>query len=263
MNSFYEHAADSKEVLNIFEHNTTSIGTHFHPSIEFVYTVSGKTDFFYDGYHYTVGQDEIYAVPSMIIHGNSSIGENQIISIVFAKEFFKTFENDFPNQFFQPVLSNHEKNRNILNLIKDCIHAWVKHNYNIPRIKKLAFINSFLYELTEIYPLRPITEQKTSSLIIDALSYINENYSQPITLNELAKKFHYSAPHFSVLFNKYVGINLHSYINNIRIQKVLEMKSNPKNSQSLISIALDCGFNSQASFYRALQQYRQNYPSNM
>ena len=65
------------------------------------------------------------------------------------------------------------------------------------------------------------------------------------------------------LFNKYVGINLHSYINNIRIQKVLEMKSNPKNSQSLISIALDCGFNSQASFYRALQQYRQNYPSNM
>ena len=27
MNSFYEHAADSKEVLNIFEHNTTSIGT--------------------------------------------------------------------------------------------------------------------------------------------------------------------------------------------------------------------------------------------
>lgn len=262
MESFYESEADSKELLNIFEHNSTSIGAHFHSSIEFVYAVSGKTDFFYNGHHYTVNQNEIYAVPSQIVHGNSYIGKNEIISVIFSKEFFKTFEKDFPNQFFHPVLTNHEKNKNILLLIRDCIHAWVKHNYNIPRIKKSAFINSLLYELTEIYPLRPITEQKTNSLIIDVLSYINENYSQPLALTDLAKKYNYSAPHFSVLFNKFVGTSLHAYINNIRIQKVLEITSDPNNSQSVITTALNCGFNSQASFYRALQQYRQNNPLN-
>lgn len=256
MDFFYESVADGNWLLNIFEHDSTSIETHFHSSIEFLYNLDGKTKFFYSGTHYILEADDIYAVPSRIAHANACIGKNRIVSIVFSKEYFNFFENDYPGLFFAPVLTNREKNKKLRGLIFDYFQASAENGDHTPLIGKSAFVNTFLYELTKIYPLRPITEKKTNTLVIDILSFIHQNYTQPLTLELLANKFNYAPPYFSSIFNKYIGMHLHTYINNYRIKKVMELLSDHQ-PHNIISTALNCGFNSQASFYRALQKYKQ------
>ena len=64
MSSFYETEADRHDYMLIFPFTSSSVGAHFHKSLEFVYCLEGKTEFFIDGTRYVLNKDEIYTVPS-------------------------------------------------------------------------------------------------------------------------------------------------------------------------------------------------------
>ena len=133
-------------------------------------------------------------------------------------------------------------------------HEW---NYNdIPFLLRQALINEFLYEITKIYDLRPIKPKDLHNLIMEILLYINQHYNENFTLESLASRYNYSPKYFSELFNKNVGCNLTTYINNVRIDKALLQLNDPNNKESITSVAFAHGFNSLATFYRALQRKR-------
>ena len=254
---FYEIQSDLENTLNVFCHDTTSIDPHFHSSIEFVYVLDGNMDFFFNGTHTVLGADDMYAVPSWQPHGNSSVGNNRICSVVFSVNFMKFFRKDHPNEFFPSVLSDRAENRKILGTILDYMACEQKHRGNVPFMKKTAFVNTLLYELAEIYPPVPVTEDKGSSLIIDILAYIEQNYTQPITTESLAKHFHYSTSYISSIFNKFVRCNVPSYVNKLRINK-MQKTDRDKNDRKIIDLALNSGFNSPAAYYRTLDKIKKD-----
>ena len=258
MLSFYEHIVDSKYFLSVLQHKTTSINPHFHNSIEFVYAVEGKTEVFIGENKYILNPHELYAVPSNIIHSNKNIGENHIYSIVFSKSFFKSFEFDYPKLFFPATLKNHEQNKKLLlPMLEEYHDSWIKHKQAPPTIKKQAFIFNFLYTLTTLYNLSPISNLKHNQIITSILTYIDEHYAEDLNLETLAKQFNYSPQYFSSLFNKNLHINLNNYINTIRLQKVQEILNNKTQDLPISTIAMDCGFQSLATFYRALNKCKE------
>ncbi len=92
-----------------------------------------------------------------------------------------------------------------------------------------------------------------SSLNLEhVLSYINKNYSEPITLNELAKEANLSPYYFTRLFSKETGFTPHQFIiiTRINIAKFLLKTS----TQSIKEIAFSCGFNSESSFCSAFKK---------
>ena len=61
------------------------------------------------------------------------------------------------------------------------------------------------------------------------------------------------------MFSKYLKMDIRNFINNLRIQNYLELKSKPENKdKSVTEIAMLCGFNSSATFYRAFNKYTEN-----
>lgn len=262
MSSFYETEADRNDYMLIFPFTSSSVGAHFHKSLEFVYCLEGKTEFFIDGTRYVLNKDEIYAVPSYSVHYNKNLGENKILSFVFAHHYFHDFEKSYPNLIFPPILTNQESNRKIRDFLEDFFHFFVKNDYNyqnIPFLKRQAIINEFLYELVKIYPLEPLNNKKLNNVILDILTYINLHYKEQLTVNIVADHFGYCPQYFSEIFNKHVGCNFNTYINNIRIENVLNELKTPNNKKTLTSIVFDHGFNSLATFYRALNRKKENH----
>ena len=257
MNSIYETDADHNDYMLIFPFTSLSVDAHFHKSLEFVYCLEGTTEVFIDGTRYLLNADEIYTIPSYFIHYNKNIGPNKILSFVFSHNYFHDFEKSYPGLTFPLLLLNHEKNREIRVLLEDAFTLLTKNEYNyenIPFLKRQAVINEFLYNLANIYSLTKHPTKKVTNVILDVLTYINIHYKEKLTVNTLADTFGYSPQHFSEIFNKHVGYNFNTYINNIRIKHALLKLNDPNNKKSHTEIAFECGFNSLATFYRALNK---------
>ena len=55
------------------------------------------------------------------------------------------------------------------------------------------------------------------------MEYINDNYTKPLLLKDLAKKFFINESYCCFLFNKHVGMSFSKYLNKLRIEKAMRI----------------------------------------
>ena len=84
------------------------------------------------------------------------------------------------------------------------------------------------------------------------LQYIDEHYRQDITLGETAECIRMSETAFSRYFSRFMGVGFASYVMNKRIQTAIYLLRSSR--KTVLEIALECGFNSAASFYKAFKK---------
>ena len=91
------------------------------------------------------------------------------------------------------------------------------------------------------------------------LSYINENYSSPIRLDELSSLVNLNTQYFCRYFKENIGKTATEYINEIRIEKAAAslLETNDK----IITIAQDAGFDNIGYFIRRFRQVKGVTPS--
>ena len=77
-----------------------------------------------------------------------------------------------------------------------------------------------------------------------------------LTLTELAHRLRTNPSVLSRVINSGCGQNFNDFVNSYRVEAFKEAVKNPKNKHlSLLGIALDCGFNSKATFNRAFKKF--------
>ena len=95
--------------------------------------------------------------------------------------------------------------------------------------------------------------EKELEQISDVLIYINENYTENISLTEIAHKMHISVSHFCKIFKSATGKSFVDYINSRRLYEAESLLR--KNQQSIIEIAMLVGFSSVAYFDRLFKRH--------
>ncbi|WP_297332426.1 AraC family transcriptional regulator [Flavobacterium sp.] len=87
-------------------------------------------------------------------------------------------------------------------------------------------------------------------------------YENPeLSLPELAHCMKLNIHYLSRLINKGVNLNFNDYINKYRIEAVIDKFKNGEHKEStFIGIAIDCGFNSKATFNRAFKKHTGTTP---
>jgi AraC-like DNA-binding protein len=83
-----------------------------------------------------------------------------------------------------------------------------------------------------------------------------------LSLKDLAHQIGCPASVVSTVINQGFGQNFRNLVNSYRVNAVQEMLQNPPSHLSLLGIALECGFNSEASFYRTFRQFTGLSPNN-
>ena len=120
---------------------------------------------------------------------------------------------------------------------------------------KIMFISElmckFIDEISQLV-LRIRDDQNSKYIINKVVEYIEKNYSSKVTLEDIAVHINLSKQYISFLFKKETGVNISSYIINLRIDKAKEMIIKGEDSMKVIYQRV--GFTDQQYFYKTFKK---------
>ena len=100
--------------------------------------------------------------------------------------------------------------------------------------------------------------EKVDAHIIKKQRYLDPN----LGLEELANELDMSATHLSKIINTYSDYNFSDYINSLRIKQAKKLLNDDSFCRyTIVSIGLECGFNSKSTFYSAFKKFTSQTPS--
>lgn len=109
------------------------------------------------------------------------------------------------------------------------------------------------------------TEQMQSLRHI--LDYIDEHFSEKITLQELSALAGLTPPYFSAFFKQAMGISLWNYISSRRIDRAIQLLASGDRKRNMLDVAAECGFNNSANFNKTFKKFTgvtpREYKNNM
>ncbi len=133
--------------------------------------------------------------------------------------------------------------------------------------KELQFYSTLLNFLSQLQQeSRRWEEEETQNVsahnlqaISQSIAYLEENYSQKCTLDELAHAANFSPIYFHKLFKNITGQSPAEYLLRFRITKAQELLA--ATDLPLCDIALQCGFTSQSYFNYVFRREKQCTPA--
>lgn len=93
----------------------------------------------------------------------------------------------------------------------------------------------------------------------EAKKYIEQNYAEPLTLDDLASRYQLNSTYFSNKFKNINGIGFKEYLNNIRIIHAERLLL--ETTKSITQIALECGYESSNYFGDVFRKINKVSPS--
>lgn len=236
------------EIYNNYCKNGLSLYTHYHREFEIIYICSGEGIAYVDTQSYRISDGDILFINSGQLHGivSTSRKEGSFLAFVFTPEFLGK-SDVVADKFIIPVLNN---TLQIPTLIRNhpeltaCLSQLTKET------------NSAFFELTTKHFLYKIWELLVSQgvpcfakandtrlkEIKTAIDYIKSNYSQKITLNQLAESANMSKVYFCRKFTEIVGVSPIHFLMQTRIENSCHMLKNT--NIGIGKIAMECGFSS-------------------
>lgn len=215
---------------------------HWHRSVEIFAVFEGKMDFFLNDERYPLAAGEFILVNSNEIHSINAPHSNKTIVLQMPLD---TFEDYFTGEEFIRF-THHSKvqDKKMLELIGDMYETYQRKDcgYDM-KVKGLYFTMLYLM-VTEYRELEVSEDMLKRNRKLDRLSmittYIKENYTSEISLEELARVFGYSPYYLSRMFQKYAGINYKSYLQSVRVENAYKELANTDHTIS--EVALNNGF---------------------
>ncbi|MGN1203375.1 MAG: AraC family transcriptional regulator [Eubacterium sp.] len=91
------------------------------------------------------------------------------------------------------------------------------------------------------------------------IKYLKNNMSSRITLNELVQLLHFTPEYVCRYFKQHMGMNLYTYLTELRMQRAKQLLSD--SAYSVSEIALHCGYRYLSNFQKAFKQHTGMTPS--
>lgn len=128
---------------------------------------------------------------------------------------------------------------------------------NIVNLKEVSFFLEEENLKTEVQASnaeKDIMLWKPKILVLISEDKIYENPT--LTLSDVAEKLNITSKNVTSIVNIGFSMNFNDFINYYRVQAVIEkLRKGEQSSKTLLGIALECGFNSKATFNRAFKKH--------
>lgn len=108
------------------------------------------------------------------------------------------------------------------------------------------YIHRMLTEMILLSSDYPEEDTARINPVIDAITYIETNYTEKISIDELSSYVNISLYHFSRIFKKETGYSPYEYVIKTRIDKAKELLK--KTPLSIKEVAFNVGFNCESNF---------------
>lgn len=181
----------------------------------------------------------------------------EMMVVEFSPHLFSTY--------FRRMLFKNDKNVNckisdnpeIYRLVKEMVHEEKTKQYNYRMILGAKLVE-ILSLIGRYYNGDSVCERKMSEDMYKVVEYIDENYRGNISLTTTAKLLHISKSSFSRCFLKYMDMSFVQYVMHKRVDYAIYLLQSSE--KTVLEIALDCGYNNTASFYKAFKKITNMVP---
>lgn len=236
---------------------------HYHNFYEIYYLFSGDRYYFIKDKTYHAKRGTLVLIKPYEIHCTSKFSEEpyERILISFKKSYLEELIAAFPAVNY---LKSFEDDVHIIDVPPTERTFFESHLTSmLSEYKKSAeastfFLKTALSELllfSQIKGAQSRAEEphrdavrKTVSL---AAAYINNNFSEDISLNSVAERFYISPCYLSRTFKRITGSSFTEYVNGVRIKEAQRLLL--KTDMSVSDVAISVGFKSTTHFGRAFK----------
>ena len=218
---------------------------------------NGKCILKLDDKTYTAGKDQLILLdcykPQEYGNGDSSTLEVSWIH----------FDGPLARDYYELITANHGNvltPRNIYPISHNMDKMLTLFRSSSP-IKEASVSSYITQMLTELLSIRSDSIKDTSRarMVENVLSYINEHFSEPLSLEAIAQNANLSPYHFTRVFTAETGFTPHQYLLATRINSAKFLLQAP--GMSIKEIAFSCGFNSESSFCSTFRKWEHMTPS--
>ncbi len=231
--------------FTIEENRDFSFPLHMHRCYELVYMLEGEMTVRIEKESYRLRAGDMIFIKPNRVHSFEEPSDSRHILCVFSPELIAAVSEQFIQyKLTSPVYRDTET------LYRD-LFLGMNEKSNIATVK------GFLYLLCGLfYPgidfSAEDTYTKDTLLLRDILLFVENNTDRACTLESLAEELKYTASHLSRFFSAHVGISYNTYVRNVKMNRACHLLQNTK--ESVLNIAMKCGYTSISSFNRSFKQ---------
>ena len=241
---------------------------HWHDELEIVYAIEGTARYIVDRDEYIINGGDILIIPPNSLHAFEQYNDCSFAgkAILFSRKMVDSNPLDicsvkyiaplFNNEIFLPIHINSEDNHNpvLRGFLDKAVTSHLEKTSGYELRVKIAFLEFIQYFYSNsLYTTlkKGSSAEKTSEQVKSIINYISDNYSEKITLEELAAVVNLSTYYMAHIFKQYTGISPNKYINEHRLAIAGNRLLNE--NTAVLSIAMECGFNNISYFNRAFK----------
>ncbi|MCQ2741680.1 MAG: AraC family transcriptional regulator [Bacilli bacterium] len=248
----YLNEADLIRALYFKKDNYLIEKAEFHESLEFIFVIKGKTEAYIGNEKHIIDEGCAFFADSFQPHRYKVLTEEfESYVVVLGPEYTDSFRKIYNGMAFPTELNDKEKNKFLFAILDQ----WMSEESKT-FLKNMGVICFLLSKIADYYPLVRVDRPKDDSVALTLIRYVNDHFTEDISLNSLASDIGYSVEYCSKTLNKVTGRNFREYLNLLRYRKVEELLNDQAHSSISISEALAmAGFNSPVTYYRAKKKY--------
>lgn len=235
---------------------------HWHPEYEIIRILQGTFQLTIDGQSIIAAKDDTIFIQGGTLHGG--IPENCIYECIVFDMRLLLSNNQICNRQIQ-LLIRHETTINLKlpeepNSIKEVIQRMFtameekKPGYEFFTQGELYLMFGIICEakLYSINTAQPVASSIHINRFKDVLNYIEEHYTESISLENMAQIAGLSPRYFCRFFRKMTQCTPTEYLNYYRIECACEQLA--ESPISITDVALGCGFNDISYFIKAFHK---------
>ena len=257
------------------------LNMHSHEFYEINLIVGGQGMHYINNQRLNINVGDVFILPPNCKHGYYEILNLEIFHILINDEFLSFYKkqfksmNGFDSLFnIEPNLRSQTINNAFLHLSKEQFNEILNdienllqysennvYHHNIQSAMTFQLICKFCNFHQQAITKTQNSQAKNSyvPLIIFSIEFMKKNLSQKLTNDSIAKELSISPTSFKRHFKEIVKVPPMEYLTKLRIRQGKKLLRNT--NESLINIALECGFFDTAHFFRQFKKYENISPS--
>ena len=256
--------SDTFEVFHYKGLLPVDIDVHHHDFYEVYLFIKGSAEYWIEGRRVTMAPGDLILINPTELHRSVILPEAtdyERIVLWINKDYLHSLSENGTNlaKCFESSRENHTNrlrpNGAALSPIAAKLSSLVEEYCSDSWGKSVCLEAIFIQFMVELNRLCEASSQKLQkededSFILKVLKYINENYSEDLTLDLLAGLFFVSKYHLSHVFRREVGVSVYRYI---MLKRLMVAKELLLSGATAGEAAYACGFGDYAGFWRAFR----------
>ena len=241
---------------------------HSHSAVEIILPDRGVSVYQLQDAVYRVQAGEVLIVPPRCMHSLTEARETLRYLVLFEPSPLMNLRDlsNIAGMLQQPIYlhSGNELQHQVRELMRQLVECYFQ-KAPMWNAECYAFLMQMYALLGRQYLLAEAPEshsaQRTGDHVImnTAVSYIEEHYMEPLSLETVAGFAGFSKYYFSRLFKECIGVSFSEYLIRIRLEAAADLLA--RTDQSIREVALASGFGSTATFNRIFREYKNCTPT--